>query len=187
MINGNDFLKEMYPNKDEEQYQSSGLDLKLGQIYEVIDKPYKVNDYGLFIDEKHSYDLRKVSFDDGYLGYNRAVWSLLPNKPYFAEVDEKIEIGDCNAQAYFPRSTLIRNGVNVYTAWGDLGYHGKLMFLIINHGPRPFVLEKGVRFVQLVDFQVKDSSIRYDGDYQEDEEEDVFDDDELWTGNRIQF
>lgn len=167
MINGNTILKEMYPDMDEEQYQSSGLDLKLGQIYELDDTPHEVSNYGLFLDKKNNYDFRVVEFDESYLEYNRYVWMLLPNKPYLAEVENKISIGDVNAQSYFPRSTLIRNGVNVYTSWGDLGYNGYLKFLIINHSPRPYFLEKGVRFVQLVDFQVKGSDIKYDGDYQE--------------------
>ena len=167
MINGNTILREVYPNMEEKQYQSSGLDLKLGQIYELVDKPHDVYNYGLFVDTKNNYELRKVEFEDSYLEYNREVWSLLPNKPYLGEVENQIKIGDYNAQAYFPRSTLIRNGVNVYTAWGDLGYNGKLMFLIINHSPRPYILEKGVRFVQLVDFQVRGSDIKYEGDYQE--------------------
>ena len=85
-----------------------------------------------------------------------------------------------NAQFYLPRSTLLRAGVNVYTALGDLGYNGHLSFLVINHGYKPFFIQVGERFAQLVDFEVKGGSESYMGDYQEEEVE--------WDlENRIQF
>ena len=108
---------------------------------------------------------------------------LLQNKPYICQVKNQIKIGESNAQFYLPRSTLLRAGVNVYTALGDLGYNGHLSFLVINHGPRPFFIQEGERFAQLVDFEVRGGSESYDGDYQEKE---VIAED--WDMNpRIQF
>lgn len=163
MINGNEILIRKYPNVDDEQIQSSGLDLKIGALYELDNKPDK---YGLFKDEKVTHNLKEVSFSEYY--NDRNCWCLAPHKPYLAEVMNEVRISDDSAQAYFPRSTLLRNGVNVYTAWGDSGYCGKLMFLIINHNNMNYYIEGGVRFAQLVDFQVTGSTESYDGDYQND-------------------
>ena len=66
-----------------------------------------------------------------------------------------------------PRSSLLRAGVNVYTALGDLGYNGYLRFLVINHRKSPFFIQQGERFAQLVDFEVRGGSESYNGDYQE--------------------
>lgn len=172
MINGIDYLKKMYPNRDEKDYQPSGMDLRLGRVYYIDDNKNLV--YGLYGGEKSipahvearmsQIKLYSSSKEEEYWG-----WTLEPNKPYICEVQEQIKIGDNNAQFYLPRSTLLRAGVNVYTALGDLGYNGHLSFLVINHGKRDFFIEKGERFAQLVDFEVRGGSESYDGDYQEKE------------------
>ena len=182
MINGIDYLKRMYPDCDDEDYQPSGLDLRLGKVYELSDDTDGDVSFGLFKDKKILPKLYSCSMDDFFLEYNVKGWSLLPNRPYICEVDRQIKIGSENAQFYLPRSSLLRAGVNVYTALGDLGYNGHLSFLVINHSTRPFFLEKGVRFAQLVDFRVRGGSESYDGDYQEKE---VIADWDM--NNRIQF
>lgn len=165
MINGIDYLRKMYPEFDDENYQPSGLDLNLGQVYEICDEEY---DYlGLYKNHKVLPNVKKASIDMNHFEYGTTGWTLLPNRPYICEVDRQIEIGRNNAQFYLPRSSLLRAGVNVYTALGDLGYNGHLSFLVINHSFRPFFLEKGVRFAQLVDFEVGGANESYNGDYQE--------------------
>lgn len=185
MINGIDYLKKMYPNRNEKDYQPSGMDLRLGNIYSLDDK----NDSSFFglIDGK-KFLPKHIEIKSGILkteeGKDIPGWFLQPNIPYICEVQEQIKIGENNAQFYLPRSTLLRAGVNVYTALGDLGYNGHLSFLVINHGSRPFFIEKGERFAQLVDFEVKGGSESYDGDYQEKEDSENID----WDmTNRIQF
>ena len=180
MINGIDYLKKMYPDRDEKDYQPSGLDLRLGNVYYLDATEEKK--YGLINGEKILPEhkplkprLLQVASDDYVAG-----WDLEPNIPYICEVTPRIKIGENNAQFYLPRSTLLRAGVNVYTALGDLGYNGHLSFLVINHGFRPFFIQVKERFAQLVDFEVKGGSESYDGDYQEEELD--------WDMNkRIQF
>lgn len=195
MINGIDYLKKMYPNRNEKDYQPSGMDLRLGKVYYMETDKDKL--YGIYGGKKiipHHHELKMtqvkmygstlstegLSFDKEQTYWG---WSLEPNKPYICQVQEQIKIGENNAQFYLPRSTLLRAGVNVYTALGDLGYNGHLSFLVINHGNKPFFIEKGERFAQLVDFEVRGGSESYDGDYQEKE---VIAED--WDmQNRIQF
>lgn len=170
MINGIDYLKEMYPDRDEKDYQPSGMDLRLGNVFYL--KAERDTAYGIYNGIKKLPEhievaptlFKSVNDDAEILG-----WNLLPQQSYICQVQDQIKIGDCNAQFYLPRSTLLRAGVNVYTALGDLGYNGHLSFLVINHGPRPFFIEKGERFAQLVDFEVRGGSQSYDGDYQEPE------------------
>lgn len=175
MINGIDYLRKMYPNRDEKDYQPSGLDLRLGKVFQIDD----TLTCGIYGGEKVSAPLIELPIEN-YCQYKMYDgWLLEYNKPYIFEVQEQIKIGESNAQFYLPRSTLLRNGVNVYTALGDLGYNGKLQFLVINHRPKSFFIERGERFAQLVDFQVRGGSTSYNGDYQEEVEWDI--------GNRIQF
>lgn len=181
MINGIDYLKKMYPDRDESDYQPSGLDLRLGNVFYLNAEKDIV--YGLIDGEKILPEHEKVKptllqvREDDYV----AGWNFIPNQPYICQVKNQIKIGENNAQFYLPRSTLLRAGVNVYTALGDLGYNGHLSFLVINHGPRPFFIQEGERFAQLIDFEVKGGSESYDGDYQEE----VITDWDIQ--NRIQF
>lgn len=170
MINGIDYLRKMYPNRNEKDYQPSGMDLRLGKVF-TIDGDFDTF-YGIYNGEKviPEHDEVKKTLLKGYSN-GKCVdiwgWELEPDEPYICEVQEQIKIGENNAQFYLPRSTLLRAGVNVYTALGDLGYNGHLSFLVINHGWRPFFIEEGERFAQLVDFEVRGGSESYDGDYQE--------------------
>ena len=196
MINGNEILKVKYPDFDEESRTPNGIDLRLGKVYELDDAvdscPDWFSGYGLFKEDLYDgtpakdlpehKEVRPKFLDCHHI----EGWSLIPNKVYILEVENKIKISEDSVQLYRPRSTLIRAGLSLSTACGDAGFYGKLAFMCINHGHLPFFLEKGVRFVQLIDFELKGSSVTYDGDYQE-KEEDAFEDTDLWTGNRIIF
>lgn len=165
MINGIDYLKQMYPNCNEDDYQPSGLDLRVGRVFKFDDNLIA----SLHEGEKQLPKQIEIPIGNlpEYALYDG--WLLAPHRPYMFEVQEKIKIGDNNAQFYLPRSSLLRAGVNVYTALGDLGYNGFLRFLVINHRGAPFFIQQGERFAQLVDFEVRGGSESYNGDYQEDE------------------
>lgn len=168
MINGIDYLKKMYPDRDEKDYQPSGLDLRVGKVFKIKDANCLCAEpklYGIVDGEKYLPELIEV--EPQTVNGHKDVFAIEWDDPYIFEVQEQIQIGDHNAQFYLPRSTLLRMGVNVYTALGDLGYNGHLQFLVINHGVQTFYISKGERFAQLVDFEVKGGSESYNGDYQE--------------------
>ena len=194
MINGYSLLKEIYIDFDEDDRTPNGIDLRLGKVYELNDVIEQHSDcfigYGLYNNEITGYVKEKelpsqIEIKPKFLDCcNIQGWNLLPNKVYVLEVDRKICIGKNSAQLYKPRSTLLRAGIVVYTAVGDSGYCGHLQFMCINHSHSPFFLEKGVRFAQLIDFQVEGSDIQYDGDYQEESIDDEFEKLDNW---RIQI
>ena len=100
-------------------------------------------------------------------GMVKDVFTIEPHIPYIATTKEKIKISKDAGQFYFPRSSLLRAGIDIRTAVGDAGFFNNLSFLLINHTDEPFVLEKGVRFAQLVDIQAEGVGHEYDGDYTE--------------------
>lgn len=171
MINGINYLKKEYPNREESDYQPSGLDLRVEKVYIITeDVPSGIID-GIKVIPEHS-EIKPKDYPE----YNfENCWKIEYNKPYIFEVQKQITIGKNNAQFYLPRSTLLRQGVNVYTALGDTGYTGHLSFMVINHRKGDFYISKGERFAQLIDFQVQDTDKEYDGDYQEEKivEEDL--------------
>lgn len=166
MINGEEILKVRYNSLDEEQYQPAGIDLTLGNLYGL--KENSLDLYGLFKNMKVLPDQEELLPRNVLIkGSLCKVYTLAPGGVYIAKTNEKIEIDKYSAQFYLPRSSLLRAGVSVQTALGDPGFNGHLSFLIINHSPIPFMLEKGVRFAQLVDFTCTGIKNKYDGDYNE--------------------
>lgn len=169
MINGIDYLKKMYPGRDDKDYQPSGLDLRVEKVFKIEDPSRFTSEptfYGIVDGEKYLPNL--VEIQPQSVNGHDDVFCIEWDEAYIFEVQHEIKIGDHNAQFYLPRSTLLRMGVNVYTALGDLGYNGHLQFLVINHGIEDFYISKGERFAQLVDFEVRGGSESYDGDYQND-------------------
>ena len=166
MINGYEVLKDKYLDFDDEQRQPNGIDLRLGNVYSFKNnhRVYGITNSGKNIPPHVKIDPEDIPVHGGFI----QGWALQPHKPYILEVENQIKIDDDCAQMYYPRSTLLRCACTLHTAVGDAGYTGKLAFLFINHSDNLFIMEKGVRFAQLVDHQVLNAGIQYDGDYQDD-------------------
>ena len=166
MINGEKKLREQYLGLDENQYQPAGIDLTLDKVSIL-----KHNDgtiYGLLKNAKVLPETEELETSNVQVGgMLKTVYVLKGHIPYIATTKEKIKINKNSGQFYFPRSSLLRAGVDVRTAFGDPGFDGHLSFLLFNWTTSPFVIEKGARFAQLVDINVVDSLKEYDGDYNE--------------------
>ena len=166
MISGDEILKQLYPNLEDNQYQPAGIDLKLGKVM-IFDNTEEV--YGIADNIKQLPKQKPLSQSAVKInGMNLEVgYTLEPNIPYIAVTQEKIKISANAGQLYLPRSSLLRAGVDVRTAFGDPGFYGHLSFLLINHNTVPFFIKKGERFAQLIDIGVSGADNEYDGDYNE--------------------
>ena len=91
-------------------------------------------------------------------------WQLTPGY-YVVEMASTVRIGENEAGFVLPRSSLIRNGVTLYSGLYDSGYEGPM-----RHGlcvfDTTFVLEQGARIGQFILFKA-DALHQYDGQYQE--------------------
>lgn len=166
MIIGREQLKQMYPELLDEQYQPAGIDLTLDSV--SILNHNNGTTYGLLKDAKvlpAQIELKEAQIQVS--GMLKNVFYLEPFTPYIATTKEKIEIDKNSGQFYLPRSSLLRAGIDVRTAFGDPGFNGHLSFLLVNWTKNPFVMEKGVRFAQLVNINTSDVDDGYDGDYNE--------------------
>ena len=162
MINGDKILREKYPDFDEDNRTPNGLDLQIGKVFELSDE---LLHYGLYKDKKEVPEQIELLPEEDAAGH--AGWFLQQLRPYILQVDRPIKIDENCAQVYKPRSTILRSGAALFTAVGDAGFNGHLSFLFVNFMPRPFFIEQGARFSQLLDLEVQGSSLVYDGDYQE--------------------
>lgn len=167
MIIGREQLKQMYPQLLDEQYQPAGIDLTLDSVSKLKHNNGTV--YGILknakvLPEQEEIETRNVQVS----GMLKNVFYLEPHQIYIGTTSEKIKIDNHSGQFYLPRSSLLRAGIDVRTAFGDPGFDGHLSFLIINHTDQLFVIEKGARFAQLVNINTSDVDKGYDGDYNED-------------------
>ena len=157
MIIGNKYLKNIFKNGDENQYQPNSFDLKLNKVY-IISRTY--DKVGIIKGEKHLPNLVEIStnYNGDYL--------LEPLNTYIVEIEDDIEIPNDVAQFYLIRSTLLRCGITTCTALGDSGFKGHLMFLLKNESLNNVYITKGERIATAVNFEVAGASL-YDGDYNE--------------------
>ena len=166
MINGESILRERYDNLNDDQYQPAGIDLTLGNLYTLEENNLDI--YGLFKNMKILPEQCEMSTRNVLVKGNLCkVYTLDPKTAYIAKTNEKIKIDQHSAQFYLPRSSLLRAGISVQTALGDPGFNGHLSFLIVNHTDAPFMIEKHVRFAQLIDVACSGIEKEYDGDYNE--------------------
>lgn len=166
MIIGREQLKQMYPKLLDEQYQPAGIDLTLEKV--SLLKHNQGTIYGLLKDVKVLPEQEELITSNVQVGgMLKTVFCLEPHTSYIATTKEKIKISESSGQFYLPRSSLLRAGIDVRTAFGDPGFNGHLSFLLINHTDEIFVIEKGVRFAQLVNINTSDVDDGYDGDYNE--------------------
>ena len=166
MINGDFKLRKLYPDLLEEQYQPAGIDLTVGDIKSLSYSSGIM--YGLLKNSKVLPDQKEIEEKTIQVaGMMKTGYVLQPHLCYIVTTAEKIDIDDKSGQFYVPRSSLLRGGVTVDTAFGDPGFTGHLSFLIRNNNSAMFFLEKGVRFAQLINMDVADITTQYDGDYNE--------------------
>jgi dUTP pyrophosphatase len=77
-------------------------------------------------------------------------WLQLPQGPYHVIYAQCVNLpADVMALAY-PRSSLLRCGVSLYTAVWDPGYSGRAEALLVVHNPSGFRLGRDARVAQLV-------------------------------------
>ena len=166
MILKEEELRELYPGLDDNQYQPGGIDLKLGNI-KIFDDNETV--YGIVGGTKQLPKQVDVEESAVKIGATKLEvgFMLEPHVPYIAIVQNKVKIPLDILQLYFPRSSLLRAGVDVRTAVGDPGFNGHLSFLIINHNDTPFFIKKGERFAQMVCMRLDGVTNAYNGDYNE--------------------
>ncbi|MBO3757516.1 MAG: deoxyuridine 5'-triphosphate nucleotidohydrolase [Thermoproteota archaeon] len=136
-----------------EQIQPAGVDLTLDEVEVFLSQ--------LVLSEKNP-ELAKVE----KLSSLEGKYSLNPGA-YKITYSETISIPDDAIGLVFPRSSLLRSGIVVYTAVWDPGYKGKGSGLLLVLNPSGAILWKGSRLAQLIIIKTtKKPDFIYRGKYQ---------------------
>ncbi|MBI5159423.1 deoxyuridine 5'-triphosphate nucleotidohydrolase [Candidatus Micrarchaeota archaeon] len=129
------------------QFQPCGVDLTLQKIFR-FSSPGK-------IDFDNS---QRVLSDCEELKFDANEEAFLPKGAYKVVYNEVVKIPlDCAALA-FPRSSLLRCGVDVHCAVWDPGYEGRSESLLIVENEKGITLKKNARIIQLVFFSLREEA-----------------------------
>ncbi len=137
---------------DEElQIQPAGIDLTVNKIFKIVGK-------GLIgLRER-----RLPQYEELHPVNN--IWQLKKGA-YKVVVNEIIEVPVDAIAMCFPRSSLLRMGVDVRCALWDPGYYGRSEVLLLVHSEN-VILEKNARIAQLIFIKLLEKPTKiYDGRY----------------------
>jgi len=138
-----------------EQMQPNGIDLTL----RTVAMPQSSGKITVDNSQRLISDLAPLIFD----GLDNM--QLMPGA-YVITYNEIINLPRNIMALAFPRSSLLRCGVNVHTAVWDAGYQGRAQSLMIVYNPHGISLQRNARIVQLVFLKLTQETEGYQGAYQ---------------------
>ena len=153
-------------NVKDEDIQPNAIDLRIGKILRNITETEEIrdriktrvlHDFSLINDEKVHLPKEEIKPKDG-------VYSLKQGY-YLVEFENRIQVGEHESGLVVPRSTLMRNGVVVFSCLYDSGYCGKMIAGMQVFAPRAYFGEHE-RIAQYLCFDAE-SVHQYHGSYQE--------------------
>ncbi len=135
-----------------EQKQAAGFDVTISKVYS-----YTKSTHTLSIQKTDNSELEEIFPNSGY--FNLGVGA------YLIELNEITTIPKDAIGILFPRSTLLRNGLDIRSALFDPGYSGQPKVMLVCH--RPANVQRFARVGQLVLLR-SDSEFakQYSGNYQ---------------------
>jgi len=110
---------------------------------------------------------RRIISSTTTLPFNESKMIDLPAGSYLITYNESVHIPNNLIALGFPRSSLLRCGVDVHTALWDAGYSGRSQSMLTVNNPHGFILHQNARVLQLI-FISLDESVHegYNGIFQ---------------------
>ncbi len=161
MIRSGEFVSDyltpsVYNSGEDMKVNPNGVDVRLDNVA-------RIDDGKLIMIGGEKFEVDTPSMEDSYIPPEDKVFSFEPGY-YVVRYAETFEIPMGHIGLVYPRSTLMRNGLMLFSAVWDAGYEGKGVggLAVFNEAE----IQKGTRIGQMVMFEAKDSSGEYDGQYQ---------------------
>lgn len=150
-------LVEDLGQRDLEDPEGAGLDLRVGEIFEISGETY------LGVEKRKTVGSKTVA------KFNKdksSTFTIRPDEFYLFQTEEKVTLPENIVATLHPRSTLLRSGVWVLTTQVAPGYSGTLNVGIKNMGPASFTIELGARFLHIIFHEVTGKGAMYRGQWQ---------------------
>ncbi|MAG02000.1 dCTP deaminase [Candidatus Pacearchaeota archaeon] len=149
-------LVEDLSERELENPEGSGFDLRLGEIFKIKD-----GDSFLGVTERFTPEVESIARIEDHKDI-----IIKPGDYFLVKTIEKVNLPDNIAAIFRPRSTLQRSGIALFTATANPGYRGELTFGLKNMGNNDFKIELGTRFVHIVFFDTSENVSAYRGQWQ---------------------
>ena len=150
-------LVEDLGQRDLEDPEGAGLDLRVGEIFEISGETV------LAIEKRKTVDSKSVA---KFNPKKSAKFTIKPGEFFLFQTEEKVNLPDYLVATLHPRSTLLRSGVWPLTTQVAPGYQGTLNVGIKNMGPANFTIELGARFLHIIFHEVSGKGSMYRGQWQ---------------------
>jgi len=149
-------LVERLCQRELENPEGAGFDLRLGEIYQLKGSGF------LGIDERKTPQTKLVSkYEEG----KKKSFIFKPRKYYVVKTIEKVNTLQNILIIFKPRSTLYRSGITLFTGNASPGYCGELTFGMINLGSCQIKIELGARIAHAIFYEVKGKTNLYRGQW----------------------
>jgi len=150
-------LVESLGARDLENPEGAGLDLRLGEVFEIKGETFLGEEKRKTVDHVSvaKYDPKKPT-----------TFTVKPGEFYLVQTIEKINLPDYLVATFHPRSTLLRSGIWLLTTQAAPGYSGPLNFGLKNMGGCSVKIELGARIVHIIFWEVSGKGASYRGQWQ---------------------
>ena len=150
-------LVENLCQRELENPEGAGFDLRLGEVYELKGKSF------LGIDERKTPDINLLAkFEEN----KKNSFVFKPGSYYLMKTIEKVNTPEDVLILFRPRTTIFRSGMMIFTGNASPGYCGELTFGIANLGSVDVEIELGARVVHAMFYKVDGKTHLYRGQWQ---------------------
>lgn len=147
--------------------EGAGFDLRMGEVYELLDSTEHGNAAGfLGVEER---DTPKINLAAKYEEGKPEAENFFifePGKYYLIKTIEKVNLPVNLSGIIFPRTTLFRSGLGLFNGIVQPGYSGELTFGLRNLGKSAIKVSFGARVVHITFQEVLGEGNQYRGQWQ---------------------
>lgn len=153
-------LVENLCEREQNNPEGAGFDLRLGEIYELK------GDGFLGVDERDTPNISLVAKNKDGKNEKENSFVFEPRKYYLIKTMEKVNLPTTLSGIIFPRTTLFRSGLVLFNGIVQPGYSGELTFGISNLGKSNIRVSFGARIVHITFHEVLGEGNQYRGQWQ---------------------
>lgn len=157
-------LMEGLCEREMENPEGAGFDLRLGEIYELE------GDGFLGVEERQTPEIKLVAKYDpasaAATAGEGAFFVFEPGKYYLIKTMEKVNLPVNLSGVIFPRTTMFRSGLGLFNGVVQPGYSGELTFGVCNLGKSNIKISFGARIVHITFHEVFGEGNQYRGQWQ---------------------
>jgi deoxycytidine triphosphate deaminase len=156
LVTEKNLVEDLY-EREQTHPEGSGYDLRVGSVYAISGKTY------VGLETRSSVESTVVAT---YTPNVQTRFTIHPNEYFLIQTIEKLNLPDDILAVFYPRSTLYRSGVMLFSGQANPGYSGAPTFGIKNLGTCDFEFDLGARLAHVLFYRAQGGGRAYRGQWQ---------------------